>query len=443
MLDRPSLSKNFPFSFFRKSPKIRAEKLNSKKSKRKKALIYAIIAILVLAAVAFSSFKPLEGAVMTVQPKEFVKGFTEEGQVSAAKEWPLYTALNAEIIAIPAQNGEQVKKGQVLLQLDTQNLTYQLEALKAQRKSVEGQRLQAHSDPYQALLKQQNLLIAQAEKDNLAQEQNFTRQKALYEAGALSLAQYEEAQLQAEKAKNFLGQQKAALELIFEQHEPQQGTEQLYSGQIEALNAQIAQMEDQIAKGRLVAPEDGLIKDLNLKQGEWVMPGQLLMNLFQNSAYKVESYVLASEASAIKSGDSVEVIQDSSLGEQVLSGHVESIDPSAIERISPLGLKENRVKITILLPDESALIIGSTLDVRFTTHREADQLMVPKTALFPYADGEAVWVIRESKAQIQSVLKGMENEREVVILEGLASGDQVLLDTDLPGLKEGKTIKSE
>lgn len=386
--------------------------------------------------------KPLEGAVMTLQPQEFIKGFTEEGQVLAAKEWPLYNAVNAKVALISVQNGDQVRKGQVLLELNTQDIRYQLDALKAQRKSVEGQRLQAHSNPYPALIQQQNLLITQAEKDHLAQQENLTRSKSLYEAGALSLVQYEDAQRQAERAQNFLTQQKTALELIYEQHQPQQGTEQFYGGQIEALDAQIAQIENQIVLAQVTAPADGLIKDLNLKQGEWVTSGQLLLNLFQNSSYKVESYVLASEASAIKPGDTVETIQDSSLEDLILTGQIESIEPSAVERISPLGLKENRVKASILLHSDTPLIIGSTLDVNFTTHQESAQIVVPKTVLFPYGEEEAVWVVRAGVAHIQPVVKGMENNREVIILEGLIAGDQLLLENDLPGLKEGKKIKS-
>ena len=68
--------------------------------------------------------------------------------------------------------------------------------------------------------------------------------------------------------------------------------------------------------------------------------------------------------------------------------------------------------------------------------------MIPKTALFPYENGKAVWAVDESKARIRPVVKGMENDKEVIILEGLTSGEQILLDTDLTGLKEGKKIKA-
>lgn len=437
-VERPTPSKRFRFPFLNKDPK----KTSPKVSKKKKRIIYGIIAALILAAGIVPTLMPLEGKLLTVHPEEFTKGFTEEGQVLAAKEWPLYNAVDGKVASLSVRNGDRVTKGQVLLEIGTSDLNYQLDSLKAQLKSIEGQRLQNYRNPYEALLKQQALLLEQAEKDSLSQDQNFVRMKALFDAGALPLVQYEEAQSQAAKAKNFWEQQKNALQLLYEQQSPAPGTDLFFAGQKEALNAQISQLEEKILKSKVTAPQDGIVKDLTLKEGVLLPQGQLLLHVFQEQGYKLESYVLASDALEIKPGNSVEVIQDTSSGKKTLSGLVESIDPSAIERISPLGLKENRVKVTLDLISEAPVILGSSMDVKFTTQKESNQLMVPKTTLFPYQEGQAVWVVRNGKAGIQPVSKGMDNDRQVIITEGLADGDQLLLEADLKGLKVGKRIKT-
>jgi HlyD family secretion protein len=435
-VEHPTPSPHFRLPFFKKG----LSKPSAKGSK-KRLIIIGGAAILILAAVIASTLMPLQGKLLTVHPEEFTKGFTEEGQILAAKEWPFYNAAPGKVGAILVQNGQRVNKGQVLLQIETTDLNYQLESLKAQLKSVEGQRLQTYRDPYDALVKQQNLLIEQAKKDNLAQEQNLTRSKALYEAGAIPLSQYEDVQLQAERAKNFLEQQESALNLLYEQQAPFQGTDLYFSGQADALNAQIHQLEEKIQDAKVTALQDGLVKDLSIKEGELVQQGQLLLNIYQSEGYKLESYVLASQSLEIKAGDPVDIIQDTGSGKKTLSGQVVSVDPSAIERISPLGLKENRVRVTLALNSKEPVVLGSSVDVKFITQQEANQLLVPKTALFPYENGEAVWVIRNGKAQIQPIVKGMENDLQVVIKEGLADGDQILLDTEVSGLKEGKRIK--
>lgn len=439
-VERPTPSTRFRFHlpFLSKGPK----KTSLKGSKKKRRIIYGIIAVLILAAGIASTLMPLQGKLLTVHPGEFTKGFTEEGQVLAAKEWPLYNGVDGKVASISVKNGDRVTKGQVLLEIGTSDLNYQLNTLKAQLKSIEGQRLQNYRNPFEALVKQQTLLLEQAEKDSLAQDQSLVRTKTLYDAGALPLVQYEEAQNQAAKAKNFWEQQKSALQLLYEQQVPAPGTELFFAGQKEALNVQISQLEEKIEKSKVTAPQDGVVNDLNLKEGALLPQGQLMLHVFQEQGYKLESYVLASDALEIKPGDSVEVVQDTSSGKKTLSGQVESIDPSALERISPLGLKENRVKVTLDLKSEAAVVLGSSMDVKFTTQKESNQLMVPKTALFPYQEGQAVWVVRNGKAEIQPVSKGMENDRQVIVKEGLADGDQLLLETDLKGLKEGKRIKA-
>ena len=63
-----------------------------------------------------------------------------------------------------------------------------------------------------------------------------------------------------------------------------------------------------------------------------------------------------------------------------------------------------------------------------------------KRLLFPYGEGDALWVVRNGKAEVQAVETGFENDREVVITEGLQEGDLVVLNPQLEGLKEGKKI---
>ena len=414
---------------------------NRNKGLTKKILIVSLIALLIIAGIVVSSALPLNGKVLTVHPGEFSKGFTEEAQVLSLNESSLFNAIDGKIKALHVENGEYVSKGQLLVELEISDFQNQIDVLKAQLTSLEGQRQQAaYNSPQTALIQQQNLLIEQAEKDLLTQEQALERSKALYEAGALSLVAFEEAQRQAEKAKSFLEQQKTALQVLEEQKAPVPGTELNFSGQKQALNAQIDQLEDKIQQAKLTAPQDGIVNNLNVKEGMVAATGQLLLTVAQTQDYKLESYVLASDALDLAPGNAVNILQETNAGENLLTGKIEAIAPAASERISPLGLKENRVKVTLRLESNTPVILGSSMDVQFITRQETNCMLVPKTVLFPYQNGQALWLVRDGKAMIQSVTKGLENEKETIITQGLQEGDQVLLDPELSGLKEGKRI---
>ena len=75
-----------------------------------------------------------------------------------------------------------------------------------------------------------------------------------------------------------------------------------------------------------------------------------------------------------------------------------------------------------MLPDVPAgmtLRPGYALDIEYKTAEEKDRLVVPKTAVFSYQGGDAVWVVRKGKASIQSISKGFENDLEIAVAEGL------------------------
>ncbi|MHB8126078.1 MAG: efflux RND transporter periplasmic adaptor subunit [Desulfitobacteriaceae bacterium] len=413
-----------------------------KNFKKRKFLIVGGLAVLILIFVMISGTLPLAAGIFTVHPQDFTKGFTEEGVIIAAQEWPIFNPVEGKLQSLKVQNGDKVKNGQVLFEMSTSDLNYQLEALKAQLQSLEGQRLQNYKSPNDAQVAQQKLVIQQAEKDLQTQELNLTRMKALYDAGSISLVQYEDAQGASQKAKNFLEQQEEGLQLIYEQNQVSQGIELSYINQKNSVQAQITQLEDKINKAVVVALQDGIVKDISLKEGNVIPHGQQVMTVFRNDGYKLESYVLASDALDIKAGSSVQIIQATNTGNISLTGKVEAVDISAVERISPLGLKENRVKVTILLAGNSPVVLGSNLDVKYTTLEVPNRLLIPKTALFSYQQGDAVWVIQQGKAKIQPVQKGLENNSEVIIEQGLSDGDIILQDTSLTNLKEGKRIKA-
>lgn len=411
--------------------------------KQRKFLIVGGLVVLVLIAVAVSKTTPLSAKVLTLHPQDFTKGFTEQGQIMAAEEWPVFNQVEGKLQALKVKDGDSVKKGQVLFEMNTSDLNFQVEGLKAQLQSLEGQRLQAYKSPNTAQIAQQKLMIEQAEEDVQTEELNLSRMKTLVDAGSISKLQYEEAQAAFDKAENLLAQQKEGLNLIYEQSSVTQGTEQYYTNQKKAVQVQINQLEDTMSKAVGVALQDGIVKDLTLKEGNVIPSGQQVMTVY-GKGYKLESFVLASDVLDVKVGSPVQIVQSTSAENKLYSGTVEAVEAAAVERVSPLGLKENRVKVTLLLEGSSpapTVVLGSTVDIKYTTVEVPHKLLIPKTALFPYQQGEAVWVVQNGIAKIMPVKKGFENNSDVIIEQGLSEGDVILLDSNLTDLKEGKRVK--
>ncbi|MCF6093059.1 HlyD family efflux transporter periplasmic adaptor subunit [Microaerobacter geothermalis] len=409
--------------------------------KKLKRIIWGFVLVVITAIVIFKLLQPLKAEMIEVEPRTISQSFTEEGVVVPILERELYSLLGGKVIDLAVEEGQDVKKGDLLLQLDTEEIRFQLAQLRGQLASVEGQEKQVYREPLSSQVSQQKLAIEQAKIQLEAAKSEFERVQVLFQAGAVSKEIYDEAERSVKQMENLLSQQEQALQLIREQQNPPSGTKEQFSGLKQSLLAQIALLEYQEAKGSLYAPMDGKVKGLHIKEGMVIPPGSPVMTLFQPGQYEVETYLLTEDIVDIIVGMKVKATQEKKTEDVSYDGVVTRIAPSAEEKVSALGLVEQRVKVTVQLEGEMKnLRPGYTLDVEFITHTEEGKLVVPKTSLFPYESGDALWVVRDGKAIVQPVKTGLETDEEVVIEEGLQQGDQVIRNPQLEGLKEGKKV---
>lgn len=363
--------------------------------------------------------------------------------VVPSTEQQIYTASGGKVINLLIKEGQSVKAGQLLLTFDTKELKYQLDRLQANLTSIEGQETQSSQGPLTSQINKQQLFIMQAQQDLQTAANNLNKTKQLYAAGTISKDEYTSAQNAVTSATNNLNQQVQALSLLYESNTPKDGTSQYYEGLKDEINAQINSLNYQIKNSSVTAPADGVISNLNVKEGTVAAPSSPLMDIFQNDSYNIEVYILTQDAAKVEPGMKINLIQTTDDNQDVtFGGTVLSIAPNAVEKLSPLGISERRIKITIApqIPASVTLRPGYALDVEFTTEKEDNRLVVPKTALFPYKDGNAIWVLKNGIAQIQPVKKGFENDTDVAILDGLKAGDIVVLNPQLTGIKAGVKI---
>lgn len=466
----------------------------------KKPIKWAIWGLVIMSIIGYSVYeavKPLQVEAFIIASKTIEQTLEEEGMVLAVVDRPIYTQGTGQIAGVYVKEGQLVKKGDILMELDTTQLQYQIAQLRAQEKStqgqkqktyqemeqqltglraqlqsIEGQENQSNKAPYEAQVRQQQLAIQETEQQLAGQQKEVSRLGSLYETGAVSKKDLDDAQRKMDQITNTLQQQKQMLLLVQEQHIPTVGTTQYFAGQKNAVKAQIGLIEQQLSsketqsgtkqyfdaltevveeqmkeliyqleKAQVKAPIDGMIKNLSVKEGMFVSPQVQLMDLFQTGAYEIETYMITEDVVDVQEGMKVGLKQPRKDKDVLFEGIVERIAPAAEDRMSALGLIEQRVKVVIVpIGTVPPVRPGYKIDVQFTTLREENRVAVPKTSLFPYEDGDGIWILQEGRAKIQPVVKGMETIQEVVILEGLKLGDTVIRNPQLQGLKEGKAV---
>lgn len=409
--------------------------------KTAKRILWAVMILILLIGSYFYYSKPIEVICLEIVPKTVTKNIHEKGKVVTADEVTLFSPLSAEINKIHIKENQSVKKGDILISYNTQEMLYQLEQLKAQLESIKGQEAQSYQSPSSAQIAQQNLMIEQAKLQKEASEEEFKKAQSLYEDEAISKTAYEEAKRAAETAANLLLQQEQALQILKDQYKAPQGTAQYFKGQKEVIRAQIDLLEYQMSKAEMTAPMDGIISELNVKEKMITAPGTPLLTMIDPKKLEVEVYLLTEDILDIKENMPVEMYLETNKEDVMIKGIVKEIAPYAQQSISALGLEEERIKVSIEINNSPIpLKPGYALQVNFTTFKEDNCISVPKTALFTYQDQDALWIIKNGRAQIQIVEKGLETEQEIIIKNGLNPGDTIIIDPQTKGLKENKKV---
>ena len=189
------------------------------------------------------------------------------------------------------------------------------------------------------------------------------------------------------------------------------------------------------------SPVSGVISKLNIKDTNVVNLANPIAVIAAERDCVVETYVHIKDMSAIEPGKKVTLVLEGRSADKEIPGTIISIEDHAVIQISVLGVEERKVKVTIAPEEYGELKDGYDLDVRFNYYHEENKVTVPKTAVFTENDIETLWVVKNGKTQKIHVQKGMELRTEFVIESGLNSGDIVIVDSNVKGLKNGVKIR--
>lgn len=175
------------------------------------------------------------------------------------------------------------------------------------------------------------------------------------------------------------------------------------------------------------APLSGQILAVDRESEGPIAQGTPIVRIGDLNSLECVADFLSEEAVRVKPGDPV---QFSDWGGDPLPGRVRRVEPAGFTKISALGIEEQRVNIVMDLDnpaDRQNLGHGYRFVANITVWQGDDRLIVPMSALFRDADGWAVFVIANGRAQWRNVSVGHTNRLNAEILGGLKEGDRVVV----------------
>jgi HlyD family secretion protein len=179
---------------------------------------------------------------------------------------------------------------------------------------------------------------------------------------------------------------------------------------------------------QLVAPVSGRVLRVLTESEQVVLPGTPLLEIGNPGNLEVVADLLSRDAVRISEGSAAVI---TGWGGPPLSAQVARIEPSARTKVSALGIDEQRVEVVLNLlgdpKDWQGLGHGFRVIARISLWRGDGVLSIPVGALFRDGSDWATYVVRDGRAQLQTIRLGERNDELAQVLSGVQAGDTVIL----------------
>lgn len=385
-----------------------------------------LIVILLLTALVFAGCggetgqeEAGETRAIPVEVAEVTKGTvtvydTVTGSLSPAAEVAVVPKLGGTVQEIMVSVGEQVQKGQLLVQLDTKDIEAQVRQAEAAVEAAKTAYANAEAKIPTALQ------IAQANYD--AAKNAYDRMEFLYQEGGISEQQLENAKTQLEVAGAQLADaQNAHL-------------------QLETLKAQVKQAEaayeaakTQLDNAYLTAPIPGVITAVHIEVGQMTGPSTPVVTIAQLDPIYAEFTLTESQVGKLNKGDEVRV-QVSAAGEEPLVGTVTEVPPSA----DPYT-RGYKVKVEIANA-QGLLKGGMTAQIGLALESISDVIVVPVNSVVTKENQQNIYLLEGDKVRQCPVEILLQNDQMAAVAGEVEAGDQIVV-AGQHLLQDGSSVK--
>lgn len=374
------------------------------------------------------------GTVETGLLREMV---TAPGEVQPDTKVDISAEVSARIEVLPVREGDEVKKGDLVVKLDDRNLTAALKSAQA-RRDAEFFRLQS----------EMARLAGPLARLEAAQRQ-LERQAQLYETGDVSQLALEEANEEVDELEAQIDAANHSISVI--------------ESSLEASEAEISRATELVGRTQIRAPMDGVVTTLNAEVGELVMVGTMnnagtvILTIADLTSMHLDARVAESDVARIRKDQEAE-IRINAYRDEVFDGDVTHI---ALQRMldgSGAGFFKTEVhleldgrriysglaaNVDILVGDHEGLVVPSQAVVDRSVEDLPDEIVESNELIDPARSAVSViYVVREGKAVCTPVMTGPSSLTETLVMQGIRQGDQIVIGPykALEKIKHGEKI---
>jgi HlyD family secretion protein len=405
---------------------------------RNRILLFLLAAgILAYVLVLLSGRQPVAKLSATYPTREnIVSSISSNGKVEPISPFVIRAQLDTFVEQVYVLEGQQVKKGQLLLELNVRDaaaLLAQARArlLKAQddfRAASSGgradQAAKVTGDLAKAVADRDRLERSRAALERLLAQQAATKDELAGNQAELAKAQAEVIRLTA-----------ARQEFDRSVH--------LSSGvsslEIQQAQSEVAALEAKVRDGRITAPIEGTLYSFPARQGDFVKAGDLLAEMADLHKVRVRAFVDEPEIGALEPNQPVRITWDA-LADRSWQGQTEVVP----KQVVPRGTRSVGELLCSVNNDKLELLPNVNVSVRINSQERDNVLVVPRGTVASEGGKRYVFVVKNGvgkkvleKREIQI---GISDANHYEVMSGLDSKDLIALPGDID-LQDGMRVK--
>ena len=393
--------------------------------------IGAIIAVVLLASFA-SRDDSVPVMVAKVSRSTIRSVISTNGKVEPLQNFEAHVPVGTNVERVLVKEGDQVKKGQLLVELDAASARSQAAQALAQVRAAEADiNALDHGGTQEEVLTLQAQLV-KARADNNAAEHNLDALKRLQQTGAASPGEVRAAQ-------NQLDTTAAELKLAESKQKERYSSPEIARVQAQLAEAQSAYSAALDVLSQLVirAQFDGIVYSLPVKPGGYVNAGDLVLQEADLSKVLVRAFVDEPDVARLAPGAKIEVTWDAMPG-RIWTGVVSAV-PAAVKLHGTRNVGETTC---VVANDDFKLLPNINVGVTIVSAEHVNALTVPREALRQDDSTPYVYEIVNNVLQRRNVQTSISNLTQAEITGGISEHALVALgSTNTKPLRDGLTVK--
>lgn len=276
-------------------------------------------------------------------------------------------------------------------------------------------------------VKRSETQLEQAKIEFQRAEADYQRAQSLKETQAISLQEFDSIQARYYTSRQVI--RTAEFDWEISRYELQTARAAVQHSQVvSSTDLPIESATPAIENFDLVAPIDGVVLRLFQESSTIVTPGMPIMEIGQPNDLEVVVDFLSTDVVKILPGAQVYIEHWG--GDVALPAVVRRIEPSAFEKISALGIEEQRVNVIIEFENgshqQTPIGDGYRIEARVVIWQDENVLQVPINALFRDQGNWAVFRAINGRAILTPIQIGQRNNQYAEVLSGLSEQDLVI-----------------